>query len=296
MADCTGCGKQGLYVVTIVTSSATGVASSRGKPVVFKRCKEHRLTGKETATGRPKYCGTFSLNPRPADEASWSAGGTAASNVTRITSRVEKLPVRKSHMIQIAARDDDQESDGDYLDAKHRSRDVAAVGRQNKGVDALPPPPALTTFAPGMDPGECTVQAQWEAPPGQELDEADIRSLFCPLGHVFRLEMVEEGGGRGVARVYYSERKAALTAVTKFRNFTHDPSSSTAATTASSSSSGRGGGLKKQFRLCAGHQGARVFVGGLDAATSESKIKKGAHTAPPHCDAHLMTVCRLSTL
>jgi RNA recognition motif-containing protein len=114
-----------------------------------------------------------------------------------------------------------------------------------------------------MDAGECTVQVCWQSP--EELTETDIQELFAPFGHVFKSEMDTE---QKSAVLCYSERKAALTAATKYSKYINDPSKVDRRISKNSV-------FQKMFCIQTTQLGAEVFVGGLDSGVTTVKLKRG---------------------
>eukprot|EP00603_Paraphysomonas_imperforata_P011167 CAMPEP_0114455442 /NCGR_PEP_ID=MMETSP0104-20121206/3101_1 /TAXON_ID=37642 ORGANISM="Paraphysomonas imperforata, Strain PA2" /NCGR_SAMPLE_ID=MMETSP0104 /ASSEMBLY_ACC=CAM_ASM_000202 /LENGTH=85 /DNA_ID=CAMNT_0001627861 /DNA_START=340 /DNA_END=594 /DNA_ORIENTATION=- len=62
IANCNGCGKVGEYKVT----TATAARPEGNSKAAYQRYNEHRLSARETGTGKQKYCGRYSIDPRPA--------------------------------------------------------------------------------------------------------------------------------------------------------------------------------------------------------------------------------------
>jgi hypothetical protein len=256
IANCTGCGKVGPYQVTTSSSSSSSGSSSGSGSKVHRRYKEHIMSAKNSGTGKAKYCGKYTENPRFSDVPPCNSNERDA-----ITAPSQQAPQEQPETDTAAAA---EAAAADTARAAARAA-AAAVPR----VSA--PPPLATTFAPGMDPGECTVLACWQtrarAGEGEGeggLEEADLRELFCPFGAVFRLEVEVDEQRRGEARVFFAERKAALGAVTKFSNYVHVPTSS--------SDSGVQG---KAFSLQASLLGADIYVGGLVRGVTGVKMKRG---------------------
>ena len=126
-------------------------------------------------------------------------------------------------------------------------------------------PAAHETFAPGMDAGECTVVVRclgddWGngTDVSCHLNEDEVRKLFLPCGKIFK---IERGSEQNVHFVYFTEKKFAMRAVSKYRDYVNTPESRNA--------------LKKYFHLRATQLGAEVFVRGLDPSVTEVKLRRG---------------------
>lgn len=240
IANCSGCGKVGAYkVISVMTASQTGTNKA-----AYKRHIEHRVPAPESGKGKLKYCGQFSVNPRPA-----ISEIVPPAVATRPTVQVIGLASNEVRLGNISE------------EASHTHK-----SNEYEEPPAVAPFPAIrppTDFAPGMDAGECTVQVCWQSP--EELTETDIQELFAPFGHVFKSEMDTEHKS---AVLCYSERKAALTAATKYSKFINDPSKVDRRISKNSV-------FQKMFCIQTTQLGAEVFVGGLDSGVTTVKLKRG---------------------
>lgn len=199
------------------------------------RFKTHTLTASETGAGKQKYCGLFKVNPRYLYD---------TDNSVEAVEQIQHEELGPSQMNQLG----EDEALAEY------------TGRMVR------PPSPLTTFAPGMDPGECTVIVEWSVQSAADnLDETDVRDLFDHCGHIFRVEMMAVDDARsGSAKLYFSEDNAAHRAVAKFSLYSGSSSSSIYSQP------------DKHFRLTASHLGAQIYVGGLAPGVTIVKLKQGS--------------------
>jgi len=102
------------------------------------------------------------------------------------------------------------------------------------------------------------VEVKWRA--REDLTDTDIHNLFAHCGCVFKAEVDVV---HKTATLYFTEKKAAQTAVSICRSNTYDVTTP------------HGLVRQKLISLQATQIGAEVFVGGLEPGVTEVKIKRG---------------------